>query len=277
MALLWLIATELNPTGWLAIMGSWSVGNLIASVPVAAYLLMKHGPEQVKPYWSFLEGLRRSALEHHSLNMALLLPGFTLPILVAAIISTQANAYFYTAWMIAYFVFVGPNALTHVLYTVSVRDRAQAGRYLGFTLRLSVLCAIATILFMLLAADPLLRLFGPAYAANGRVPLQLITLAVLPMIVKSHYVAIARIEGTVGRAAVLVVGGGILELVGAYTGGRLGGLVGLSLGWLLAAMAEGVVIAPLLKRSTRSWGAFAGSGSGVAWLRALRNTGGPEA
>lgn len=276
LALLWLIATQLSPTGWLAIMASWSVANLAASVPVGAYLLRKHGGDQVKPYWRFLEGLRRSALEHHSLNMALLLPTFTLPVLVAAVISTQANAYFYTAWMIAYFVFVGPSALTHVLYTVSVRDRSRAGRYLGFTLRLSVLCGIGTIVFILLAADPLLRLFGPAYAANARLPLQLITLAVLPMIVKSHYVAISRIEGTVGRAAILVVGGSLLELIAAYTGARLGGLVGLSFGWLLATMAEGLVIAPLVRRATRSWGAFAGSGTGMAWLLALRNTEGPE-
>jgi O-antigen/teichoic acid export membrane protein len=276
LALLWLIVTQLNPTGWLAIMGSWSVANLVASAPVAAYLLIRHHPDQVKPYWRFLEGLHRSALEHHSLNMALLLPSFTLPVLVAGIISPQANAYFYTAWMIAYFVFVGPHALTHVLYTVSVRDRSQAGRYLGFTLRLSLLCGLATIAVMLLAADPVLRLFGPAYAANGRLPLLLITLAVIPMIIKSHFVAISRIEGTVGRAAMIVVGGSILELGAAFTGGRLGGLVGLSLGWLLATAVEGAVIAPLVRRSTRSWGAFSGSGGTMAWLLALRNTGGPE-
>jgi O-antigen/teichoic acid export membrane protein len=277
LALLWLIVIELNPTGWLAIVASWSVANLVASVPVAAYVLMRHGADQVKPYWRFLEGLRRSALEHHSLNMALLLPGFALPVLVAASISTQANAYFYTAWMVAYFVFVGPSALTHVLYTVSVRDRSQAGRYLGFTLRLSLLCAIGTIAFMLLAGDPLLRVFGPAYAANARLPLLLLTIGVLPLIVKSHYVAISRIEGTVGRAALLIVGGAILELSAAYMGGRLGGLVGLSLGWLLAVTTEGVVIAPLVRRATRSWGAFTVAGTGMAWLLALRNSGGPEA
>jgi O-antigen/teichoic acid export membrane protein len=276
LALLWLVATQLNPTGWLAIFGSWSLGNLVASVPVLVYLLAKHGNDQVKPYWKFLEGLRRSALEHHSLNMALLLPGFILPILVAATISTQANAYFYTAWMVAYFVFVGPQALTHVLYTVSVRDRSQAGRFLGFTLRLSVLCGIGTIVVILLAADPLLRLFGQAYAANGRLPLQLLTIAVIPLIIKSHYVAISRIEGTVGRAAVLIIGGALLELAAAYTGGRLGGLVGLSIGWLGATMVEGLVIAPLVRNATRSWGAFAGPGTGVAWLRALREGGGPD-
>jgi hypothetical protein len=60
----------------------------------------------------------------------------------------------------------------------------------------------------------------------------------IPLVIKDHYIAIRRIQSQVAKAMLPLVAGGMLELVGAAWGAHLGGIVGLSLGWLIAVCIE---------------------------------------
>ena len=72
---------------------------------------------------------------------------------------------------------------------------------------------------------------------------RLVCIAVLLMVVKDHYVAIARVRQQVSRAAALCAGGAVLEIGLAALGGSLGGLVWLAAGPLAALALEVALMA----------------------------------
>jgi len=100
-----------------------------------------------------------------------------------------------------------------------------------------------------LAADPVLHLFGPAYALHAGATLRILVLAVFPIIIKDHYVGVCRIERRLGQAVALVAGGAVLELAGAAVGAHLGGLAGLSVGWVAMMCIEALIMAPTVYRA----------------------------
>ena len=61
----------------------------------------------------------------------------------------------------------------------------------------------------------------------------------------------SRKPGRTAAAIPLVYVGGALELILPLLGGRQWGLLGLSLGWLLAVVLEAVLMLPLLVRALR--------------------------
>jgi hypothetical protein len=69
------------------------------------------------------------------------------------------------------------------------------------------------------------------------------------MIIKHHYIAISRIHSKVTRVALPVAIGSLLELGIAALGAHLGGLVGLSLGWVAAVCMEAVFMFPTVYRT----------------------------
>src|SRR5690606_1328639 len=76
----------------------------------------------------------------------------------------------------------------------------------------------------------------------------ILTLEVFPLIVKDHYVTIARLEGRIASASAVVAGFGVMRLGAAAAGAMLGGLEGLAIGWVVAACVEAVCVArPVLR------------------------------
>jgi O-antigen/teichoic acid export membrane protein len=231
------------------IYATWLAGNIISLVVVV--LILEGRPSAAwrhRPDWSLLWSLRRNAAAHHMLNMAMLASGLLLPVVVAWLLSTTANAYFYTAWMIAGFVRTVPVTLSISLYAVSATDPRALAQKMRFSLALSFLAVIVANVILFAGADPILSVFGASYGAHGTWSLRIFGLAVLPFIIKGHYVAIHRIRGTVGKTVPLMVFGGILEVGGATLGAVLAGLEGLSVAWLIAVSVQVFFMAPTVFR-----------------------------
>jgi O-antigen/teichoic acid export membrane protein len=238
------------PGGALTIYATWAAGNLASLLALILFAAAKGlAPGIGRPRWGLVRRLGRAALEHHALNLALQVPSLALPVMVTVLLSAALNAPFYVASMIAGFVVVGPLALTTALYAVGSADPTALAQKIRFTVGLAVAVGILANGALLVGGAPLLRLFGPTYAEQARWSLQLLGLGVFPLILKDHYVAVHRIHGHLARAALLVAIGSTLELTLAALGGQLGGLTGLSLGWLAGAcleaslMARGVYVA----------------------------------
>src|SRR5207245_8202952 len=68
--------------------------------------------------------------------------------------------------------------------------------------------------------------------------MRILALESFPCVIKNHYVAVSRVQGRVAHATLLTIVSGSLELGGATLGAYLGGLSGLSLGWLAAVCVE---------------------------------------
>lgn len=242
-------------SGGLLIHASWVVGTVVSLAAFAILALVRQeGSGVYRLQWVLLRGLRRAALEHHALNLALAAPTYMLPIVVTAALSASTNAYFYSAWMVAtVVVFIAPGALTTAVYAVGARAPAALAQRIRFTLPLALLAGLLANGFVSLGADAVLGLFGSDYAERARWPLGILALAVFPQIVKDHYVAIVRVNDQVGRAAFLAGAGGLLEVIAAAIGAAVGGLAGLTLGWLAALCAEAAVMGLVVFRTAAGW------------------------
>src|SRR5678815_1610710 len=97
-------------------------------------------------------------------------------------LSATANAHFYIAWMIAGFVFIGPSALTTVLYAVSAAEPAVIASKTRLTLALSLCIGAGASVVLQVGAEQVLHLFGRAYAAEAAMSLRILTFAVFPLI-----------------------------------------------------------------------------------------------
>lgn len=236
----------------LAIYATWILGNALSLAWVALGTLAARRSwrayvPRVRVLWSF----RRAALGHHLLNLALQGTSFATPLLVTAIVSATANAYFYAAWTMAGFVYAGPMALATSLYAVGSNAPGAIAQRMRFTFGLALLGGIAANVVVFFATDPLLRLFGADYAANAGTALRLLGLGVFPIIIKDNYVTLRRIEGRVRGAAGLVAVGGVLELGCAAIGAVLGGVQGVALGLLIGLCLEALLFMSTLYRFLR--------------------------
>jgi O-antigen/teichoic acid export membrane protein len=168
---------------------------------------------------------------------------------VTTVLGASVNAYFYAAWMIASLSFYALTAVTTVLFALGSQPGREIRDTLRLTLGLSVVVSLGSIVFLVVGADLLLRLLGQLYAENADTALRLLSLGSIPLIVKTHYVAVCRINRRVARAAALIVSATVLELVGAAAGAEIGGLSGVGLGWVTVVCVEAVVMAPVVWRA----------------------------
>jgi O-antigen/teichoic acid export membrane protein len=195
----------------------------------------------IKPQVKLLRELSGLTLRHYALNLALQVPGYALPLLVAALISVEKSGSFYLAWMIASFLFAVPYAFTRVLFAVGSGQQSLLKEKMRFTLKSSfIICALGAGA-LLLGANLIMRMFGSIYAAQATSVLRILSIGVFPIIIKTHFVAVSQIYGRMIKAAKIIAIGSVLELALAAMGAHLGGLIGLSLGWVIAVYVEGLM------------------------------------
>lgn len=236
----------------LTIYSTWVIGSLVSLAFLAALAAGRGARIRImRPDWAIVRHLGRAALGHHALNLALQMPGLLLPVVVTSLLRASVTAYFYIAWMIATFVFFVPSALTTVLYTVSAADPRSLARKMKQTLGLSILIGAAASIVLFVGAGFLLAFFGKGYATQADWALRILTLAVFPLAIRNHFVAVYRVYGRVTRASLFVLAGGLLELILAAVGAVLGGLMGLTLGWLIAQCIEAAFMSPVVFRALR--------------------------
>jgi O-antigen/teichoic acid export membrane protein len=233
---------------------SWFVSMALSVLVLAAYSLFKWGwqGKAYLPQWDLLRKLGAAAMQHHVLNLILQVPTQLLPILVTTLLTAKMNAWFYVALMLANFVFVIPNSLTMVLHAMNSADHDSLRQRARMTIGISFAVSAVTILVLFVGAPYILGIFGSSYADKSTWCLRILILAAFPAIIKNHYISFCRIQDRITQAMVASFIGGILELVGTVLGARLlGGLTGLSLGWLMAVVIEGIYTFPLVYKVIR--------------------------
>jgi O-antigen/teichoic acid export membrane protein len=237
----------------LTMYATWAVGNAFSLVALVVYVTFKWGwSRRVNtPQWSLLRKLGPAALQHHALNLTLQAPDLILPILVTILLSATANAWFYVSLRIASVALVIPVALTTVLYAASSAQPATLARKMRLTLSLAFATSVLTNCILLLGAKQLLSLFGHSYAEQAVWSLRILGFGTFPIIIRNHFVAIYRIQSRIAPALLPMIASGLLELGGATLGVHLGGLTGLSLGWLIPQCFVALFMVPTIYKSVR--------------------------
>jgi O-antigen/teichoic acid export membrane protein len=247
------VAVLVSDAGPVWIYSVWAAG-IAASMVVLGRLYKKRAGDSLRPNFARLSELRRSAVTHHAFNLALRIPDLALPIVVILVLSATANASFFVAWMIVGFMFVVPLSLSTVLYAIGSADSDRLAERFRFTVRVSLAFGVLGNIVLVPAANPLLSIFGSDYAAGATTTLHILALGVFAETVRTHYVAIHRVERRIGTALPIVWGGTLLEVAGGAIGAELGGLSGVAWGWLAAICVEALVMSGDVIRVTRRGG-----------------------
>jgi O-antigen/teichoic acid export membrane protein len=230
-------------SGGLVIYASWAAGNLLSLAALALIARRDLRRAAARPRLALLRDLPGAALWHHALNLALQLPGLALPVVVTALLSAELNATFYMCWLTLHLVFAIPYTLTTVLFAAGAAEPAAFAQKARLTLALSTGLGALSCLAVWLGAELILGIFGQAYAAQGAWTFRIMALGVFPLIIKDHFVAVSRVNGTIRRTALVAALGSALELGASAAGASLGGLSGLAVGFVLALALEALYMA----------------------------------
>lgn len=254
LVVLFLVSRWLSQAAGMGIYGAWAAGNLFSLAVLASFVAIKKRwrSKRYLPQWNLLRKMGGAAMQHHLLNLVLSAPNLILPVMVTVILSAQANAWFYVAWMVANFVFMVPGSLTIVLHAVNSAQQATLRQRARVTLTLAFAVSLIAICVIILGTKQVLSLFGRAYAEEASLTLQILALGALPIIIKNHYVSICRIYDRTAQALIGIASGSLLELGIAGFGGHIGGLVGLSGGWVIAMSIESIFMLPTIYKTVFS-------------------------
>lgn len=233
---------------------SWVTGTALSMIPTA--IRLRVGGTQVfpRPDWGVLRRLRRTAVAHNWLNLAIQIPWLMLPVLVTIVVSPSANAAFYIAWVLTNFLYIVPSHLSTVLFAIAAADPEAVAPKLRFSLRLCLIIGLPGMLFLGLGAHLALSLFGADYARTATLALWLLVVGYLPAIPRAHYIAVCRANGKISRAAGILTTTAAVKILAAALGGASGGLKGLSFALLVTSLLESFVTTPTVIRAATGQG-----------------------
>lgn len=226
----------------ISIYATWAAGNLLSLAIVIPVLLKKKKTlRSYLPQKSLLRQLGATALQHHLLNITLQFPAYALPTIVTILLSARMNALFYVSWMIVNFIFYIPAALTVVLHAMNSAQQSSLADRARVTVGLALITSVLATILLQVVTTQVLAVFGHSYE-QGAWDLRILVLAAFPIIIKNHYVSICRIHDRI-KVAMWVIGPGcLLELGLAIFGSHVGGLTGLSAGWVIAIYMEAALM-----------------------------------
>jgi O-antigen/teichoic acid export membrane protein len=233
----------------LGIVASWGLSAAL-SLGWVAIVLSRRGLalRALRPDWKVLRSLGRTAVIHHMINLAVLIPPLVLPILVTILVSPEANAVYYASWMIVSFLFLVPVHLSTVLFAVAAADAEVLRKKLRFTLVISSVVGLVGCVALFAGAPLLMRMFGPGYVKTGTAIIRILTFGYFPFVLKVHYIAVSRVRGNLSKAALWLTAGSVLELVVSSLCGVTYGVTGVAAGLFATLTVEGAIAAfPVLR------------------------------
>lgn len=165
-----------------------------------------------------------------------------LPIIVAFRVGPAANAYFYVAWTMASSLKLVAMNMTSALTVEGAADHTSLDRHSHRFLIILVGLFLPVVALIAAAAPLILRFSGQVYAAEGTAALRLLVLSVLPAVITSVYLSLARAKNR--TAGIVLVQGAfcLLSLVTAAIAVTFYGITGVGLALLLSELLVAAVL-----------------------------------
>jgi O-antigen/teichoic acid export membrane protein len=127
-------------------------------------------------------------------------PGSLVPILVAHVVSLEATAYWYPAWMMAWVAYSTPVLVGLVQFAEGVKDPGRLARSTRSGLGWSLLVGAGISVVMVVLARPLLHLMGARYADASTGALRLLAIGLVPYAVIQSYNSVCRVRSRLREA-----------------------------------------------------------------------------
>jgi O-antigen/teichoic acid export membrane protein len=201
--------------------GDLGAGAVFAAWTLSSVVICATGAVQLRRWVGYryrarirIKGLHRHlvvGIPNHLLTLTERLPGLLVPLLVAHLVSPEATAYWYPAWMLVWVAYTVPIQVGLVQFAEGVRRPGQLRQILRSGFASGVLLGGCVAAAMALLAHPLLMLIGASYADASSNALRVLTVGIIPFAVWQSYNARCRATGMVreGIVAGLVLAGTI--------------------------------------------------------------------
>jgi O-antigen/teichoic acid export membrane protein len=243
------VALVIHYTSGIGLFASWIAAIPVSLLVVAIRLRIARAPVLARPDWSSLRKLAKVLVAHNWLNLALQIPSLVVPVIVASMLSPEANAAYYVTTAICTGLYILPMHMATALFAVASGDPKAIARKLRFALRVSLAVGIPGVVVLAGGAHFILSLFGPGYARIATLPMQLIALSSLPVLVGSYYVSVSRATGRLSRAAAVMTTFGAVNAAGTVIGTMRGGLIGMATATLALSVIEAAITTPTVVRA----------------------------
>jgi O-antigen/teichoic acid export membrane protein len=243
-----------------SILTAWVAGTAISLVVAGALLRLKGVRLLSRPHWGRLRQIGHASVRNTWLNNAAQAPVLLTPMLVTGLLGAEDGGAFYVASTVMTIFVMLSFHFTTALYAANAADPAGLAAKLRFTLRVCLLGGLLGVPLVILAARPLLHVFGPQYAARAALPLAVMIGGYFGSVLKNHYIALLRIQDEINRAAVYATVTCGLRLAALVAGALAGGLPGVAVALLACTTAEGLYTLPALRRALRAHDGLASPG-----------------
>ncbi|HET9516773.1 MAG TPA: hypothetical protein VFO77_03505 [Actinoplanes sp.] len=227
---------------------TWVAGIVLSVALLGRALRRRNMIDSLRPRLALLRGRGAATFDHNLLNMATYLPRAALPLVVVGVLSAEANAAFYTAFMVMSFLAMVPGNVALTLFAVASGDRDALRSKVRMGLLICLGLGLPASIIVYFYAELIMSVFGAGYAASAGAALSILALTYLPFVFHHFFLAISRVQGRVRAAGIFSIFAGLAELAAAWYGGSRGSLTEL-VGWVAAVMAaEAVLVAPVVLR-----------------------------
>jgi O-antigen/teichoic acid export membrane protein len=244
---------------------AWALALVVAfivCIPMLKLEPVRDGEEVISHRVALVRRFSTLSLQHHVLNLSISSASYVVPLTATLLISPQQVAYFSAAYLLSATLLIIPYLLALSLFAERSGDPGLLHRHVRRTLPFGLALCGAIVLVVLIAAPYALRLFGPAYAANGTTALRILILVGPAYVIKDHYVSICRAQGRLSHAAKISATGTLAEIVGSALGGVWWGLTGICVGWAITASCEALFLLPAVLQVYRRSPAHEGERGG---------------
>ena len=234
--------------GGSAILISWGTSVIVAFLASLLFFLPKVQPgyrPAINITKSEIEGMARFSSANYITQLALIAPGFLLPIMVINRLGAESAAYFYIAWSISALLVTISTATSTSLFAEGSYEQSKLGKNTKKTLKLTFLLLLpAAVIFFLLAENILHVFYGADYAQNGIGLIRVLIPTAIPLVFTNVLVSILRVEKKLTALVIVTLFLVVVSLGLAYYLLPIMGLVGGGLGWLAAncVVAVGAII-----------------------------------
>jgi O-antigen/teichoic acid export membrane protein/Ser/Thr protein kinase RdoA (MazF antagonist) len=165
-----------------------------------------------------------------------------LPVLVLQVEGADASAYVFTAFTIAYTLYLVSRSMGVANTTAGAREPHLLATTTRRTMRETARIIIPAVAFILVFAPWILLVFGEDYSEGGTTLLRLFTLSAIPYLVTSTFVSVSYVQRRM-RAVIATTGSmAVSTLVLSVSLLLAFGVNGVGIGWLLAQTAVATVL-----------------------------------
>ena len=174
---------------------AWTASLLVSFavyIPMLGLEKTRPGEGAISHRAAIVHQFGKLSLQHHVLNLSIGLASFIVPLTATLIITPPEVAYFSAAFLLSATLLIIPYLLALSLFAERSGDPGLLHRHVRHTLPVGLALSAAIVLVVEIAAPYALRLFGPAYAANGTTALRILILVGPAYVIKDHYVSILR-------------------------------------------------------------------------------------